>query len=212
MMPYWVRISLGVVLGLASAAALWLLVGVAWITALVAALLAAIGFLGSYFIWSADRLDEGYEQVLFDRPNTIVTLLLIAGFALAGTGTAFIDLSDPPPTPEQRLKALYARYQSAADAHTSRTAEAATTLEKLAELRVESDRVHLEVEALPESPKRAALEKANDALALAIDAMQACVAGEREQCIEARILASDVTLALERLSAPERAAEDAPEP
>ncbi|HET6405262.1 MAG TPA: hypothetical protein VFH78_11495, partial [Candidatus Thermoplasmatota archaeon] len=80
MMPYWVRIALGAVLGLATALALWLLVGTPWVTATAASLLAAIGFLGSYFIWSADRLDEGYEQVLFDRPNTIVSAVLIATF------------------------------------------------------------------------------------------------------------------------------------
>ena len=202
MMPYWVRIALGAVLGLATALALWLLVGTPWVTATAASLLAAIGFLGSYFIWSADRLDEGYEQVLFDRPNTIVSAVLIATFALAGVGTGYPGAADAAPLPpDARLEALQHDYRAAADAYAKKEADGQATKRAMEELRVESDRIALELEAMPESERRANLIAANDALALAMDSLVACIDGDATQCLEARLFASDAQTALAKAGA-----------
>ena len=198
MMPYWIRILIGALLGLAAAVALWLFVGIAWLTATVAALLAAVGFLGSYFIWSADRLPE-YEQVLFDRPNTIVTAVLLVTFAAAGFGTGFLGGSGGDLTPTDRVAILYADYQHVADAYTSDEADAETTIAALTDLRVESDRIALEVEALPEGDERDNLASANDALALAMDSLKACAGGENGQCLDARLFAADAKTALDKV-------------
>lgn len=203
MMPYWLRVAMGAILGLFAAGALWLLVGIPWLTATVAALLAAGGFLGSYFVWSADRLPE-YEQVLFDRPNTIVASVLIVAFAAAGIGTGFLGAGAPAPmAPEDRVAFLYADYQHAADAFTKQEADAEATIATMEELRVESDRIALELEALPGSEVRDHLVEANDMLALAMDSMKACASGEKSQCMDARLTAADAKAALERVLPPE---------
>lgn len=203
MMPYWARILIGIVLGFAAAIALWLFVGIAWLTATLAALLAGLGFLGSFFIWSADRLPE-YEQVLFDRRNSLVAGVLIVAFAAAGFGTGFLGGSGSlaPLAPIERVSFLYADYQGAADAFTSQTADAEATTARIADLRIESDRIALELEALPEGEERDNLVAANDALALAMDALTACAAGEKPQCMDARFLAADAKSALDKVVPP----------
>lgn len=197
MMPYWLRIAIGAGLGAAAGIALWLFVGIAWVTATGAALLAAIGFLGSYFVWSADRLPE-YEQVLFDRPNTIVAGVLVVAFALAGVGTGLLGGDAAPPTPAESVSILYARYQNGADAFVSKTADGAATTALLDELAAESQRLAPEIAALPDSSARAALIEANEHLASAIGALKACVAGESAKCLDARISAADAVNAIER--------------
>lgn len=212
MMPYWVRILIGAILGLSAAIALWLFVGIAWLTAAVAALLAVLGFLGSFFVWSADRLPE-YEQVLFDRPNTIVASVLVVAFAAAGFGTGFLGDSGSSAalTPAERVSFLYADYQGAADAFTSQEADADATTARIAELRLESDRIALELEALPEGEERDNLVAANDALALAMDALTACAAGDKTQCLDARFSAADAKSALDKVLPPPAEEEAPPE-
>lgn len=196
MMPYWARISIGAVFGLVAAVCLWLFVGIAWLTAVAAALVAAVGFLGSYFVWSADRLPE-YEQVLFDRPNTLVAAVLVVAFAGLGFGTGYLG-DDAPPTPADRVHMLYNAYQNNADAFAKQELDAEALVATLDALRVESDRVALELEALPEGDERDALTAANDALALAMDAMKACAGGTSGECMNARLSAADAQAALER--------------
>lgn len=210
MMPYWVRILIGAVLGLVAAVALWLFVGIAWLTATVAALLAAVGFLGSYFIWSADRLPE-YEQVLFDRPNVIVTGVLVLALAGAGFGTGFLGGGSAPElTPAERVSALYASYQNSADAFTAKELDADALNETMADLRMESDRIAAELEALPEGEERDNLVIVNDALALAMDSMKACAGGDKAQCRDARLSAADAKSTLDKVVPPPAGEEEAP--
>lgn len=197
---FWARVAAGAVLGLLALVPLWLFVGIGWLTALAGALAAAIGFLGSYFVVSADRPDEGYEQVLFDKPNTIVAAVLLVGFALAGVGTGFLG-GDEVPTTADRVHMLRADYQRAADAFTKDEANATDTQAAIAALREESDRVALELEALPEDDARAALIAANDALALAMDALTECTNAVQDECMNARLLAADAQAALQRYAA-----------
>jgi len=74
---YFVRVALGALLGLLAVGALAFFGVRWWIGAVAGALLAAVGFLGSFFLWSADRPEEGYEQVLFDLPNNVVSVALV---------------------------------------------------------------------------------------------------------------------------------------
>lgn len=101
-MKYVVRVVLGLVLGLLAAGLCWYL-GVRWTYGAIAgALLAAIGFLGSFFLWTADRPEDGYEQVLFDMPNNLVTLALVVGMVGASFGGAHLHRGGPSgPDPAQ---------------------------------------------------------------------------------------------------------------
>src|SRR5581483_6354256 len=76
---------MGVVLGLLVSLGLWFFHARWWIGGIAGGLVATLGFLATFFVWSADRLDEGYEQVLFDLPNNMVSLAL----AVAFVGLAF---------------------------------------------------------------------------------------------------------------------------
>jgi len=89
MMRYPVRIAIGAGLGLAAVVGFHFVFARWWVGALIAALLGLVGFLGSFFIWSADRLDEGYEQVLFDLKNNIVSLVLV--LVLVGASFGGLD-------------------------------------------------------------------------------------------------------------------------
>lgn len=199
MMSYWVRITIGVVLGLAAALLTWQFVGIPWATALAAALLAPVGFLGSYFLWTADRPEEGYEQVLFDRPNTIVAAIMLVCFALAGMGTGFLGAGGAsPPTPADDLYAMRADYQRISDAYSAGTSEGEATIELLNALRAEADPLYERIEALPDGDATNALIDAWDYLTLAMTQLKTCAGGEEAKCLDARISASEVQSALAR--------------
>jgi hypothetical protein len=202
-MAYWMRIAVGAILGVVALLALWPTLGIAWVTALVAALLAAIGFLGSYFVVSADRPEEGYEQVLFDKPNTLVAAALVVLFAAAGVGTGFLPgASAEPLPPADYVFALKGDYQAAYDGWTKEDAEKEATLARIAQLRAESDRIAAyDLATLPEGGERQNLTLANDAYAFALDALKACVDADSRSCVDARVRAADGEFALQRLVA-----------
>jgi hypothetical protein len=89
-MRYAVRVGIGVGLGLAAIVAFHFFVHTWWVAGLLAALLGLIGFLGSFFIWTADRPEEGYEQVLFDMKNNVVSLVLVALLVGGAFGVAHV--------------------------------------------------------------------------------------------------------------------------
>lgn len=199
MMSYKVRITIGVVLGLVAAVLLWLFVGVTWATALAGALLAPIGFLGSYFLWSADRPEEGYEQVLFDRPNTVVSSVMLVSFALLGLGTGFLGGgSDAPPTPADDLHAMRAEYVTLSDAIVAKELAGEEATNALNDLRGEADPLYDRIEAMPEGDAKTALIDAWDYLTLAMTQLKTCVAGDEAKCVDARVSASEVQSALAR--------------
>lgn len=88
-MRFLVRVAMGVGLGLAAVVGLSFLMKW-WIVAILGALLALVGFLGSFFVWSADRPEEGYEQVLFDKPNSILSGVLVLAFVGAAFGMGWL--------------------------------------------------------------------------------------------------------------------------
>lgn len=195
---YWLRITTGIILGLVALIALWLLVGLTWLTAAVAALVAPLAFLGSYFVVSADRPEEGYEQVLFDKPNTLVSAVMIVAFALAGVGTGFMGGSDAPPGPADALYALRADYQAVSDAFAAEEADGPTTIDAVNTLRDRLDPITRELEALPDGEGKTALIEASDALAQAMVQLKTCAGGESDKCLDARISMADMQAALER--------------
>src|ERR1051325_2078121 len=88
-MRFLVRVAIGAGLGLAAAIGLSFVMRW-WIVAILAVLLALVGFLGSFFLWSADRPQEGYEQVLFDKPNSIVSGVMAVAFVAAAFGMGWL--------------------------------------------------------------------------------------------------------------------------
>lgn len=198
-MAYWMRIGTGAFLGIAAVVGLWLAVGIVWLTALVAVLVAIVGFLGSFFVVSADRPEEGYEQVLFDRSNMIVTVLFLVLFAGAGIGTGFLGADAAPPDPADPVYALRADYLRTADAWSEGAdADPDVTLAEVSGLRTESDRVAMELEALADDDARTHLAAANDALAFALDALKDCAEQGEHRCLDARLNAADAESALQR--------------
>lgn len=197
------RVGLGAVLGATALGACWALVGTPWITAAAAALLAPIGFLGSYFLWSADRPEEGYEQVLFDRPNTRVAATMLVAFALLGAGSGLLPAGggDGRPAAAGELFALRDGYQRISDAYATKEADADATVEALNALRMEADAVHDGLEVLADGAPKDALLEAYDHLVQAILALKTCAAGDPAKCTDARVLNADAAAALDRYEA-----------
>jgi hypothetical protein len=97
-MRFLARVLLGVTVGLAAILGLHFVFRAWWIGALVGGLAGALMFLATFFVWTADRPEEGYEQVLFDLPNTVVAVALILVLASAGfAGTLFHGKAAPDP-------------------------------------------------------------------------------------------------------------------
>ena len=208
-MSWWTRLGLGAGLGLVAALALgWLLDGWA-IPAAVGALLAAIGFLGSFFVWSADvppspENPEGYEQVLFDGPNVVASLLVVAGVvALA----FFVRFDATAPAAEDHSAYVAQQDAVAKDLESMReyvVAERATRAEgkvsdadHRAALKDLSDAVRAienDLDAL-EPPEAFVLsvERLDDAVAGLLDAialLDSCAAGNAGDCgVEEEFLA-----------------------
>ena len=201
MMPYWLRVTIGVILGVTGAVLMWLVVGKTWMTATVGAILAPLGFLLTYFIWSADRPADGYEQVLFDRPNTIVSVVLLATLGLAGVGTGFLGHASGPPSVADQTAALYAHYQSASDAYSKKSADGAATTAKVAQLRTEAATLATAIDAMPDSNAKTALKAAAASLTSAMDSLDACIGGSNGKCVDARLAAADAQSAITRATA-----------
>lgn len=199
MMKYGVRVALGAVLGLALSAGLAFWLGSWWIGALAGGLGGPVAFLATFFVWSADRPEEGYEQVLFDRPNTIlggVMLVALSGVAfgvgwIAGPGDAGLD-------PEEQ--AALARMDESHGELLRLSKEYATANEARSkggdpgDLDADADaardaRVALQTLEAPESlaPLQESLLKSAKALEAAFEALKACAAGEEPECLDARI-------------------------
>lgn len=119
MMPYWQRVVLGALLGLFAVMALWYFVGITWLTAAIGGLVAPLVFLGSFFLFSADRPDEGYEQVLFDKPNTILAVGMIVVFAGLGVASGFVEIDAS--VGGREMSALASEFQTARDEYEAGT-------------------------------------------------------------------------------------------
>ena len=89
-MRFVVRIVIGAVLGILALAVMAIFGVRWWIVALTSGLLAPLAFLGTFFLWSADRPDLGYEQVLFDAPNTTFSIIMLV--VLAGASFGFTHI------------------------------------------------------------------------------------------------------------------------
>lgn len=212
-MQFPVRVVVGVLLGALVAIPLALFVHVLWWAAGFGALAAAIGFLGSFFLWTADRpataTDPGYEQVLFDRPNTVVSVVLMLVFAGSVVGYGALSPGGLPPetaaalaqmeADESRLADLAAQYQKAAAEHAEGARTGDLISSDLVVVRVEARKLLDELRAAERPAEfavmNATLVKGAEALVAALDALNDCVMGKTEACIDARIAYADVSRA-----------------
>ena len=201
-MAYWTRILIGALLGAAALGALWYLTGITWATAAAAALLAPVGFLGSYFVWSADRPEDGYEQVLFDRPNTLVSAVMIVAFATLGIFSGVVPLAaEAPPaaalrTPAEGVAALQSEFDAISAAYDAGEKDSDQTVDALLALREKADAVGDEIDALPDGEPKDALVEAYDWVGQAIIQMKECAAGREDKCEAAQTSMADAKAAL----------------
>lgn len=216
MMKYGVRVALGVVVGLAFALGLTLWLGRWWVGALAGGLLGPVAFLATFFIWSADRPDEGYEQVLFDRPNTVLGGVMMVAFVGLAFGSGWLLSGPAGPTPEEaaalaqmdethaNLTRLAKEYGVAAEAVT-KNGDPGDLDADLAQAR--DARVDLQAMEVPESlaERKAALEKGAKALEGAFAALARCAQGEAPACLDARIGYADATRGLQLYEEPQPA-------
>ena len=201
-MRYYTRVGIGFAMGLALVAATsywekW------WLVAPIGALVAVVGFLGTFFVWSADRLPE-YEQVLFDGRNVAHALGLVTVLALAGFGTSFWG---PHATPRAH-PALVARaaqslalskiandLQKASDDFKTGRLSAADAGSKVTGLIADMRGVQAAVDKL-QAPaggveKLGHLKGETKALAGALDLSLKCIAGDANACLDARVGLAD---------------------
>lgn len=206
-MKYGVRVAIGATVGLLLSVGLALWLDAAWIAALAGGLGGPVAFLATFFIWSADRLDEGYEQVLFDKPNSIlsgVMLLALVGVAL-GTGWLAGGPSVDPAhaaalaamgEQEGTLAALAAKYETAnaAIAAQEDAGDVAGLVTEAAAVRTALDDLEVPADL---TPAKDALWESASMLEATLGSLEKCVGGDTGACVDARIGYADYTRSLE---------------
>lgn len=194
-MRFVVRVLIGVALSAIALTVFLLTVGPKVWAIATGAVLAPIGFLGSFFLWSADRPEEGYEQVLFDRPNSLTSLALVAvlGGAAFGAGL-FLDGDNVDPAEAAYLQQrdlitdLAVQYQADADLY--RTGKlVGDPADTFGEHRGAVDDILLGLDdaGVTDEARAAALKDAAQKLRVVTGAMESCVGGDEGACMTARI-------------------------
>jgi hypothetical protein len=204
-------VGVGVVLGAALAVGLTAWTGAWWMGALAGGLAGPLAFLATFFVWSADRPGEGYEQVLFDRPNTVLSGVMLVAFAGLAFGAGWLAApSGPSPGEQAALQQMDASRDGIAglaDAYSASNAafikgEAPGDLApKLQEARdARAALAALEPPASLHGHKDPLL-KAATAVEAAFDALGRCVGGDTAACLDARIGHADVVRGLDAYDA-----------
>lgn len=207
MMKFGVRVAIGAIIGLALAVALPLLLESWWVGALAGGLLGPLAFLATFFIWSADRLDEGYEQVLFDRPNTTLSALMLVAFVGVAFGAGHLASGPAGPSPEEQaalaqmdqehatLGRLAGEFTVASEAR-AKGGDPGDLDADLDEAR--ATRAALQAMSVPEPllEVKGNLQKAASGLENAFDALKKCAEGDNAACLDARIAHADAVRGL----------------
>lgn len=208
-MRYHARFGIGLLVGLLPACGVAFLTPSAWPVALTGALLAALGFLATFFVWDADRPPSdlepnGYEQVLFDGRNSLHAGLLVVLFVGATFGHAALfapEASGPAPAAEAAsspaLDLAQADLVALSDAFVA-AHDAFAAGEDAGDLHAQTDiatalRLDIQAQEVDEalSTRQADLMDAASFLALAFEELQACLAAGEGACLGARLAHSD---------------------
>lgn len=223
-MKWFVRLAIGVFLGVAAALGMAFFLDGWIVPAAVGALLAVVGFLGSFFVWSADEPPspanpQGYEQVLFDAPNSIASALLIVGVV----ALAFFVRFDAPAGPSDAayiaardpllkdLETLHDNFAQLRDDYTAGTLAADAFSAELQKARTASRELYDEAKLLEPPASRAEevvhVRVAAEQLSAAIESMDLCLGGIESRCQTAADRLSDHEKAFARATgeAPEEA-------
>ena len=223
-MKWFVRLAIGVFLGALAALGLSFFLHGWMIPAAAGALLGVIGFLGSFFLWSADlppspENPQGYEQVLFDLPNSIASVALIGGIV----ALAFFLPFDAPAGPSDAaylaardplladLETLHDNFAQLRDDYGSGAIAADAFSAELQKARTASRELYVEAKALAPPASREAevlhLRVAAEQLSAAIESMDLCVSGIEARCQTAADRLSDHEKAFARALGKEPAAD-----
>lgn len=207
-MKYAVRVGMGIVAGAGLAVGLSLWLDAWWIGALAGGLGGPLVFLATFFLWTADRPEEGYEQVLFDRPNTLLSALMLLAFAgLAyGTGALLAPGTSLSPDEQAALQRMddsrdaIARLTNAYDAANAAFTKGEAPGDLAPHLKEATDaRAALATLDVPEplGDLKASLLKAASAVEDAFDGLGKCAAGDTAACLDARIAHADAARGLQ---------------
>lgn len=214
-MKYYARVGLGALLGILVAVGVAFLADSTWPVALAGGLAAPIGFLATFFVWSADRAPtpqepQGYEQVLFDRPNLLhvaVLLVVVAGGAY-GHAFAFGDEEAPAPDPmaaeldamQLEVVGIAQDFNAAHDAFASGSPPADAG-DKAQEAKSLAERIGALTVSDSLAARKDALADAAENYAAAFETLAGCVDSQASTCIEARIAQAKAAQALEEAAA-----------
>jgi hypothetical protein len=197
------RVAIGASLGAVVLGALVVFFGARTWALATGGLLGPIGFLATFFLWSADRPQDGYEQVLFDRPNIIASIVTLALLVGGGIGAGIL-LTPHPVDParvafdEQHvaMAQLAQKYQTDADLYRAKklTGDPADTFGTHREHAQEIALALQKIE-LGDTEKLDALKAAAAALVTVTGTMEKCVGGDEAACLDARVAMSDYTRA-----------------
>lgn len=200
-MKFVVRVALGAALGLAAVVGLSFFMEKWWLVGLVGAVTGVVAFLGSFFVWSADRLDEGYEQVLFDLPNSAISLGLVVVLVGAAFGVGLFGSSESSP----KLSAEDAAAVAAMGAQREVFHEVLVAYlnepksASLAEWATKADAANVATARItaPDSlaDVHAALLEESKTIMDTLSAQQNCNGGDAAACADARIAAADAARA-----------------
>ena len=193
-MRFAIRIVIGAVLGLVAFATLWLLDVRAWVVALASGLLGPIGFLGSFFIWSADRPEIGYEQVLFDKPNSIISAVMILALAGGAFGVAHLGAGSASPPPDPNAAAMESQHQTLVHLY-NLLIQGKLASEQAPDAKTNLSTAQEAIAKLPAGPKATALATAAATLSHALDAYAGC---SYKACQTANLALFDAKDALKR--------------
>jgi hypothetical protein len=173
---YYARVALGAVLGLAAVGVLWFLGVRWWIGAIAGALLGGMGFLGSFFLWSADRPSEGYEQVLFDGRNNAHALLLLVVLVGASFGGSYLHRAPAAaPGPDAAaLAAMDAGHDNMTRIYNAIQSGNYTSAAAAADAGAQVQAIQAALSAMPASAKGDLLKTAANALQTALDEFKGC--------------------------------------
>lgn len=217
-MQYYVRVGVGFALGLAAVGGLSFVFDAWYWTAAAAAFTGMLGFLATFFLWSTDRpataTDPGYEQVLFDNPNIVHSLLLAALMVGVSSGAGALLGGDAPPADpmaaalsQERadVAALANAYAGDLKAFQAKELDGAAFGEKvkaqqesLAELRAAHDAREV---TEPYAETQDLLLSMLMNLGFTFDAAAKCAAGDDNGCFDARISMADYTAAADKAKA-----------
>ncbi|MFA5861653.1 MAG: hypothetical protein WDA16_08155 [Candidatus Thermoplasmatota archaeon] len=170
-MRFLARVLLGAFLGLVTLGGLHFAITRWWISGIAGALVGVLGFLLTFFVWTADRPDVGYEQVLFDGANSAVSVILAVILVAGGFGISLAGKSSTPQDPA--VVEMNAQHDKLTRIYNDVTASKLDAV-SLRSARADVQAAQASLAKLPTSERLALLTKAAAAEVTSLDEYEKC--------------------------------------